>query len=142
MPGRGGDDGVITVGMPPVPVTSLYAVAIAVLAIGLAARVIVLRRRHRVALGTGDNPALAGAIRGHGNLTEHGTLALVLMVILELNGGPRWALHTTGGTLLVGRCIHAWALGTRSLGARTIGMALTFTAEVLLVVALLQTLAR
>jgi uncharacterized protein len=37
--------------------------------------------------------------------------ALLMLVVLELAGGPAWLLHAAGVTLLVGRVLHAWGLG-------------------------------
>ncbi|HWP94965.1 MAG TPA: MAPEG family protein [Gammaproteobacteria bacterium] len=101
---------------PAVPITALYAVPLALLVVALSARVSLLRRRHRVGLGDGGLPVLAQAIRAHGNAVENIPLALALMALLELNGGPSALLHTFGVWFVAARLIHAIGL-TRSAGA-------------------------
>lgn len=92
------------------PVTAVYAALLALLLIGLSARVSVLRRRGRVSLGHGDNPALERAIRVHGNFVEFVPLALILLLLLEAaRPGAVW-LHGFGLALLLGRLLHAWGL--------------------------------
>lgn len=108
--------------------TGLYAALLALLAIGLASRVVVLRRRLRVGLGSGEEKALERAIRAHGNLVEYAPLALVLLLILETGNAPTLLLHGLGITLLIGRLLHAWGLSRRggvSFG-RFYGTALTW----------------
>ncbi len=90
--------------------TGVYAALIALLAIGLAGRVVVLRRRLRIGLGSGGEAALERAIRAHGNLVEYAPLALLLMFIIESAGGSRPLLHGLGLALLAGRLLHAWGL--------------------------------
>jgi uncharacterized membrane protein YecN with MAPEG domain len=114
----------------PLPVTSLYAALATLLLIGLAARIPRLRRRHQVGIGDGDRPDLALAVRVHANAAENIPVALLLLALLELQGGAPAGLHAAGGTLLLGRILHARGLG-RSRGVshgRFWGMALTWLA--------------
>ena len=114
--------------MPPV-VTPLYAAALTALFITLSLRVIVLRRSGRVSLGDAGNPALLVRIRAQGNCAEYAPLGIVLLLLAELAGAAPALLHLSGLVLLAGRISHAWALsGPGRLGARTIGMLMTFTA--------------
>ena len=114
--------------MPPV-VTPLYAAALTALFITLSLRVIVLRRSGRVSLGDAGNPALLVRIRAQGNCAEYAPLGIVLLLLAELAGAAPALLHLSGLVLLAGRIRHAWALsGPGRLGARTIGMLMTFTA--------------
>ena len=117
--------------MPPV-VTPLYAAALTALFITLSLRVIVLRRSGRVSLGDAGNPALLVRIRAQGNCAEYAPLGIVLLLLAELAGAAPALLHLSGLVLLEGRISHAWALSGRGrLGARTIGMLMTFTARAL-----------
>lgn len=114
----------------PLPITSLYAALATLLLIGLAARVPGLRRRHQVGIGDGDRPDLALAVRVHANAVENIPIALLLLALLEVQGGAAAGLHAAGATLLLGRILHARGLG-RSRGAtheRVWGMALTWLA--------------
>ncbi|MCA3448454.1 MAG: MAPEG family protein [Rhodobacter sp.] len=114
--------------MPPV-VTPLYAAALTALFITLSLRVILLRRSGRVSLGDAGNPALLVRIRAQGNCAEYAPLGIVLLLLAELAGAAPALLHLSGLVLLAGRISHAWALsGLGRLGARTIGMLMTFAA--------------
>ena len=53
------------------------------------------------------------AIRAHGNATEWVPLLVLMMLVLELAGASHLWLHVAGGTLLVGRVLHAVGLLTR-----------------------------
>lgn len=119
--------------------TALYAAPIGLLAVGLALRVVVLRRRFQVGVGSGDQPELARAIRAHGNLLEYTPLALLLLLLLELGGARELLLHLIGGGLLLGRLLHAWGLSgnTGYSFGRFYGTALTWAAIIVAAVALL-----
>ena len=111
-------------------VTAIYAALLGLMVIALGSRIAWLRRAHRIGLGDGGNQQLARAIRAHGNLVEYAPLALILMVLCELNGAPAVFLHALGVTLLVGRLLHAQGLlssGGVSVG-RTCGTTLTWIA--------------
>jgi uncharacterized protein len=96
--------------MPTASITGLYAAALALLIVGLMMRVVLLRWRFRVGIGTGDQSVLARAIRAHGNAVETVPLALLLMLFVELGPmEPVW-LHGAGAALLVGRLAHAFGL--------------------------------
>jgi hypothetical protein len=73
-------------------------------------RVITWRRKARVSLGDGGNPALQRAIRGHANFAEYVPLALLLLLILELSRFSIYVIHAIGLTLLVARLLHGYAL--------------------------------
>lgn len=105
-------------------ITGLYAALFALLVIGLALRVMLLRRRNGLGLGDGGNRSVACAIRAHGNAAEYVPLALVLMLVLELNQTWPWLLHVFGIALLLARLYHAQGLSKtpgysrgRSIGA-------------------------
>jgi uncharacterized membrane protein YecN with MAPEG domain len=110
------------------PVTSLFAGLAAILVIGLAARIPPMRRRFRVGIHSGQNEALARAIRVHGNAVEYVPLGLLLLGLLEIQSvGAAW-LYSLGGVLMAGRLLHAFGLGRSaaySLG-RFWGTALTW----------------
>lgn len=124
------------------PVTGIYAALLAMLAIVLATRVVLLRRGLRVGLGTGGHDALARAIRAHGNLVEYAPLALLLLLIIESGGGNRWLVHGLGASLLLGRLLHAWGLSGhagKSFG-RFYGTGLTWLVIIVSAVVMLASL--
>ena len=94
----------------PLPVTALYAALLGLIGIvvaGLAGRA---RGATNVSLGDGGRPELVEAMRRHANYAEYVPLVLVLLVIIELNGAPRWWLHVLGLTLTVCRVVHPFGL--------------------------------
>ncbi len=121
-------------------ITGLYAALIGLLLGALAARVVRLRRQHRVGIGDGGQPALARAIRAHGNLVESAPLTLLLLLIAELSQAltATW-LHAAGALIVIGRALHALGL-SRSAGTsfgRSVGTALTWLALLGLALALI-----
>lgn len=93
--------------LPVPPVTALYAGLFAILYCALSLRVVRARRAARVLIGVAGQPALERRVRVHANFAEYVPLALVLMLLAELSGYPRWTLHGIGLVLLAGRCVHA-----------------------------------
>lgn len=115
-----------------VPVTSIYAAAAALLLIPLSLWVIFARQGLGAAWGDGaeDGGRLMRLRRAHGNFVEYVPMALIVLLLAELQDAPAWVLHLAGLSLLVGRAVHAVGL-TRfptDLRFRIIGMVLTFTA--------------
>ena len=86
-----------------IAVTTLYAGILALIYVALAINVTVHRGKFKVPLGDGNNPDMRRMIRVHGNAAEYIPIALLLMLILELNGGSRTILHVAGIALIVAR---------------------------------------
>jgi len=110
------------------PITALYAGLLGVLVLILAFRVVAVRRTTAIGLGDGGNALLLSRIRIHANAAEYVPLALVLMLILELNGASPRLLHVLGIALVVGRLAHAQGL-SQSAGTsagRLVGNLLTW----------------
>ncbi len=105
-----------------------YFTVFGLLTILHAYRVIRLRQKYRVSLGTGGHPELERMIRVHGNHTEYVPMGLILLIGLEFVQAPAWYLHLCGLSLLAGRLLHAHGLADSdgpSFG-RVRGMQLTF----------------
>lgn len=117
--------------LPPslVPTTSLYAALLALLFCALSVRVVVLRTQLETSLGDAGDGRLQRAIRAHGNFAEYVPLALLLLLLLELNGVDPWLLNGGGILLLLSRAAHAYGVSQvrERLGWRLAGMAGTFT---------------
>lgn len=108
-------------------IAGFYAGLAGLLVVALAIRVMWLRNTRRVGLGTGSDPALTRAIRAHANAVEYVPLALLLLVLLALQGSPARQLHLFGIVLIVARVLHAIGLSSnpgRSFG-RVVGAGLT-----------------
>lgn len=108
-------------------VVPLYAALLALLFVLLTVRTIRVRRRLRVAIGDGAQPELLRAMRAHANFAEYAPLALVLFYFAEIGGAPQPLAHLLGGSLLIGRCLHAWGVSQarETFAFRVTGMALT-----------------
>lgn len=108
--------------------TPLYAALLSLLFIALSFRTIRLRRRHRIAVGDGDNAELRRAMRVHANFAEYVPLALLLVFFVEAGGAPILLVHLLGGALLCGRVLHAWGVSQprENFRYRVSGMVLTF----------------
>lgn len=96
------------------PITALYAAAAGLLLLWLSWLVVRARWRYGTSLGTGTEPAMARMVRVHGNFVEYVPLALLLLLLAELNGLPALFLHVAGALLLASRMLHAWGLATAS----------------------------
>ncbi len=128
----------------PLPITSLYAIPVALLAVALSVTVSTLRGRYDVALGDGGQPRLTEWIRRHANLVENAALALLLMALAEAGGAGPGAMHATGIILLVSRLIHPFGIaeGRPSHALRVAGGVGTSVATVIPAVVLATQLIR
>jgi len=117
-------------------ITALYASLLALVFLALSFNIIKLRRKHLVGLGDGGEHKLTKAIRMHGNFSEYVPLVLILLASYELSGANAIWLHILGGTLTIGRVLHAIGI-SKSIGTsmpRVVGMIATFI--VLLILAI------
>ncbi|WP_034915440.1 MULTISPECIES: MAPEG family protein [Erwinia] len=115
-------------------VSALYVVVGALFLIKLSLDVVRLRRQYRVAYGDGGFFELQTAIRTHGNAAEYIPLALLLLVIMEMNGADIWMLHLCGLLLFLGRALHAYGLRSSTLLWRKNGMMLTLLSLLIMVI--------
>ena len=113
-----------------VTVTPIYAALAGLLLLLLSVRVVTMRHKLRAALGDKGDTMLERRIRVHGNFVEYAPITLLLLLLVELQGGPVWLLHAIGVSLLAGRCIHAYGVSQtqENFKIRTTGMTLTFLA--------------
>lgn len=109
------------------PITLLYAGALALVLLVLAIRVIQARGATKVYMGDGGNDLMIRRMRGQANFIEYVPMILILMGMLELRGLAPWLLHALGATLLAGRIAHAYAFGfaSNSPPARFLGALLS-----------------
>jgi uncharacterized membrane protein YecN with MAPEG domain len=107
-----------------VPITALYAGVLGLLSVLLANLVLYARlRADRLPDWKPDT-----MLRVQANFVENVPLALVLLLVLELQGVTPAMVHGFGGALVICRLLHAWGLGTNP-GAtypRLIGAQCTF----------------
>ncbi|HRD78155.1 MAG TPA: MAPEG family protein [Hyphomicrobiaceae bacterium] len=91
-------------------ITAIYAGLLGLIAIVLAAMVGRARVATGVSLGDAGRPALLVAMRRQANFVEYVPLFVVLLAIVEINGAPRWWLHTLGSIVVAARIIHPFGL--------------------------------
>jgi uncharacterized membrane protein YecN with MAPEG domain len=110
------------------PITALYTGLLSILFIVLSVVVVSLRVKHRVTIGTGNVPALERAIRIHANFAEYVPLALLLLMLCEINQGAPHMLHSYGVALVFARLSHILGLSmtSRPNPGRFIGATLTW----------------
>ncbi len=109
-------------------ITALYAAILALIMVALAINVTIHRAKLRVPMGDGGNPQMLRMIRVHGNAVEYVPLGIVLMGILELNGGWHWALHAAGVALILARVLQSWGMWSTDIAGfgRISGQSLTW----------------
>ena len=91
-------------------VTLIIAAALGLINIWLGIRVTRIRISHKVSLGSGDVPGMEGRIRAHANFNEYVPIALILMMLIEMNRGPSQGLWVVGALLVVARVIHPFGM--------------------------------
>lgn len=94
----------------PLLISGLYISLTALLMIFLAYRVIRLRRKHKIGLGSAGNETLELASRVHANLLENAPITMILLVVAEMNGTQGATLHSLGTLWIVSRLLHAIGL--------------------------------
>ena len=99
----------------PVETTLLFAALFGILHVIFTLRVGGYRLRTRISLGDGGDKELRNRIRAHGNFTENVPIALLLLLLNELNGLAENTLVILGTVLLVSRVLHYVMIVTRSL---------------------------
>lgn len=111
-----------------VSIAALYAGILALIIVALGINVTTHRVKLSVPLGDGGNPQMLRMIRVHANAIEYVPLAVLLMLIYEINGGWHAALHAAGIALVVGRVLQTWGMwGTEMPGfGRAAGQSLTW----------------
>ncbi|BBK34174.1 hypothetical protein EDC65_4009 [Stella humosa] len=95
---------------PAIAALMLWAGLLGLLYLALALNVVRHRYRAKVGIGDGGDPALARAVRAHGNFAEYVPLVLVLLLLLAIAGWGSLHLHIMGGILFVARLGHGIGL--------------------------------
>lgn len=115
--------------MTSVQAAALWSGLLILLLVFLSGRVVMARRKHRVSLGDGGVADVTLAGRVFGNAAEYIPVGVGALAILSLLGLPAYAIHGVGGTLFLGRMLHASGLSPRGpTPGRLFGMVLTYLA--------------
>ena len=114
--------------------TSIAAVLNAAILAALTIKVIRMRRRDGVVLGDNGDRALTKAIRGQANAAEQMPIALILAILVELQGGPAGPLASALACFTLGRAMHALYFGRHGIHwrFRFYGMFLTLAGQITL----------
>lgn len=96
--------------MTSIQAAALWTGLLILLVLVLAVLVVRWRLRGQVALGDGDVPELARAIRVHGNAVEYIAPCVAGLAVMALSGLPAWTVHVAGALLFGGRVAHAVGL--------------------------------
>jgi len=114
-------------------ITAVYGAVLTLLFVVLSVRTLRQRHHAKQAIGHGEDKELLRRIRVHGNFAEYAPLALLMAVFIELQGASPLLVHLACGSLLSGRCLHAYGVSQRRerFVFRVSGMALTFTSLLL-----------
>ena len=109
-------------------ITALYVGLTALFLAALSIRVSMMRIKVRASHGDGGDKILANAIRLQGNLTEYAPIAMLLILLGELQAMPGWGVHIFGLMFLTGRVLHMIGFSSRpqNLSLRKTGMVLTY----------------
>ncbi len=121
------------------PITTILVSLLALLLFRLSVRVIQLRRKNKVSLGDGGHEELQRAIRGQANCAEYAPIAVLLVLVAELQSSAPLVtvpLAVLAAAFLLGRVLHGYAFaataGNHTLRVR--GMQFTLFSIVLLAV--------
>lgn len=122
-----------------VPVTALYAALLGLVGMTLGGLVGRVRTKVDISLGTGGRKPLVEADRRHMNWVENVPFALLLLALIELNGGSKALLHGLGAVLLACRIIHPFGLDADAMmkPARAIGQGGTYVVMLAAIITLL-----
>ena len=100
------------------PITALYAGILMIFALALSFRAGGFRGKTGISVGHGEpvNMNLTQRVRVHQNFLEYVPMAIILMGIIELNGGNATFLHVFGVVLIISRIAHAIGLKHDNMG--------------------------
>ncbi len=93
--------------------TGLYTAILALIMVILAFNTSAGRIKHRIDLGTGDDPDMEKRLRAFGNFIEYVPMLILLMAVSELQGRASLHLHIFGTLIVLTRVLHA--LGMRGV---------------------------
>ncbi len=114
--------------------TALYASILAGLICKLSLNVIKARRSNKVLYADGDCHELIIARTAQSNAVDYIPMAILLLLLLELNGGHVLLVNAIGIIFVIGRFIHAKGIVSENLKGRVLGMQITINLFIALIV--------
>ena len=73
------------------------------------------RFKSRISLGDGGDPEMRNRVRAHGNFIENVPIAVLLILLNDLDGAQNTTLILMGSILLISRLTHYLTIATRRL---------------------------
>ncbi len=73
------------------------------------------RFKSRISLGDGGDPEMRNRVRAHGNFIENVPIAVLLILLNDLDGAQDNTLILMGSILLISRLTHYLTIATRRL---------------------------
>jgi uncharacterized membrane protein YecN with MAPEG domain len=124
-----------------VTISTIYVAILGLLFVPFTLYVGLYRVKHKILLLDGGDQELARRIRAQGNFIETVPLALILIVLMELNGASAVWLHCLGSTLVVCRVMHYLTIATNPANTlpRAAGMIGTLAVYLVAAIWLLST---
>jgi uncharacterized membrane protein YecN with MAPEG domain len=108
-------------------ITLIFAAALGLLNLWLGIRISRRRGSNKVSIGHGGVPIVEAGMRAHANFNENVPIALILMLLIELNIGAARGLWVIGALLVVGRVLHPFGMDRPYPNPyRMVGMILTW----------------
>jgi uncharacterized protein len=106
----------------------LYAALLGLVFFYLSVRTIGFRRKLKIGIGTNNNQEMLRATRVHSNFAEYTPITLLLIYLVEIQGGASIFIHALGLLLLFGRILHAYGMShiQENFVYRASGMIMTF----------------
>ena len=113
--------------MTPIVVPGYAAIFVFIFVV-LALRVIRLRQKYQVGIGSGGHADLERISRVHANFAEYVPFAILLLAFMEMQRQSIWLIHILAIVLLIARLIHAYGVSQQNevIAVRATGMAMTF----------------
>ena len=124
-------------------ISTLYAAMLGLMFVPFTVYVGIYRAQSNILLLDGGDAELARRIRAQANFIETVPLAVILLVLMELNGAPAVWLHALGSVLVSARLIHYVTIATNPANTTPRAVGMVGTLSVYLVAAgwLIATLA-
>ena len=98
-----------------ISITLLLAAIFGLLHVIFTLRVGGYRFRNKISLGDGGDHELRNRVRAHGNFIENVPIALLLILLNDLDGAKDNTLILMGSILLIARLTHYLTIATRKL---------------------------
>ena len=117
--------------------TLIFAAIFGILHVVFSLRVGAYRFSSKISLGDGGDKELRNRTRAHGNFIENAPMALLLLLLNELNGLGQDALLALGSVFLAARLLHYVMIVSRSLSIILRPISMLGTLGVILISAIL-----